>query len=272
MSYNEIEISNDDGRPIYLYEFSNGDAKFRYTSNDRTIEQGGYKWKNEAIADDGVKLTGEAQTDGLTITGPSSLAPAQMFQGTPPSSPIMVRIFHMHEGDSEAAMCYLGEIVQVNLPQPGTANFTCNTVGASMQRDGLRLAWQRACPFSLYDEITCRADKNAVAVALTVTDIEGNVVQFDGLAGKPDGFLNGGYIEWEHPTRGLEFRGIETQVGNVCTIFGLADGLYYALKAKGYPGCNRLMSDCVEKFDNLPNYGGVPDMPGKSPFDGDPVF
>jgi hypothetical protein len=55
-------------------------------------------------------------------------------------------------------------------------------------------------------------------------------------------------------------------------MFGLADGLYYGLAVNAYPGCNRTTTECVDKFDNLDNYGGVPDLPGKSPFDGDPVF
>lgn len=271
MSYNELEISNEDARPIYLYGFTLGAATWRYTSSDEDVIAGGYTWRPSAISDDGVKLTGEAATDNLSITAPSSIAPAQMFLGTPPSQSVMVRIYHMHEGDAEMALCYVGEIIQVNTPQPGMAVITCDTIGASMARDGLRLGWQRNCPYALYDEITCKADKSLRALNLVITDTEGNAVQFSGMDAVPNGALNGGYIEWEHPIQGTEYRGIETQVGNVVTMFGLADGLYYGLKVKAYPGCNRTTSDCV-KFNNLDNYGGVPDMPGKSPFDGDPVF
>lgn len=272
MSYDSIERSNEDGRPIYLYSFTLGSATWRYTSSDQQVVQGGYKWSPVAISDDGVKQTGEATTDGLNITAPSSIAPAQMFLGTPPSQAIMCRIFHMHEGDAESALCYIGEVTQVNLPQPGTAIITCDTIGASMQRDGLRLGWQRSCPYALYDEITCKADKALHALDLTIIEVVGNAVKFDGIGGAADGAFNGGYIEWEHPVQGIEFRGIEAQVGTTVTMFGLADGLYYGLKVKAYPGCARTVSDCEGKFNNLDNYGGVPDMPGKSPFDGDPVF
>ena len=38
-----------------------------------------------------------------------------------------------------------------------------------------------------------------------------------------------------------------------------------------YPSCDRTTTGC-NLFDNLPNYGGFPHLPGKSPFDGSQVF
>lgn len=272
MSFNTIEISNDTGRPIFLYSFTLGSATWRYTSSDADVLLGGYKWIAVPISDDGVKLTGEAQTDALTITAPSTIAPVQMFIGTPPSQSIMVGIYHYHEGDTEAVLGYMGELIQVGQPQPGRATLTVDAIAASMQRDGLRLGWQRTCPYALYDSLTCKADKASKAITCKVFEITGNNVTMQGIDGLADDVLAGGFIEWTHPTRGTEYRGIESQKGNVVGMFGLADGLYYGLEVKAYPGCDRTVSTCTTKFNNLGNYGGIPDMPGKSPFDGDPVF
>lgn len=271
MTFATIENSNDAGRPIFLYAFALGAATWRYTSGDEDVTLNGYKWTAIPISDDGVKITGDATTDALTISAPSRIAPVQMFFGTPPSQSIRVSIYHYHEGDTEAVLGYLGEMLEVTQPQPGKAQITVDTISASMQRDGLRLSWQRNCTYALYDALTCKLDKTAQVIELTVFEIAGNQVQFIGLDSTPSGTLNGGYLEWEDGVRGTEFRAIEVQAANVCTMFGLADGLYYGLKVKAYPGCNRTAARCTE-LNNLPNYGGVPDMPGKSPFDGDPVF
>lgn len=272
MTFNTVETSNDEGRPIYLYAFTLGAATWRYTSSDADVNLNGYRWRAEPISDNGVKLTGDAVTDNLEITASSSIAPAQMFIGTPPSQAIMVSIFHYHEGDTDAVLGYVGEVLQVNQPEPGTAILICDTISASMKRDGLRLGWQRNCPYALYDDLTCRASKAAHAINAVVYDVTDNVVAFTGMDSVADGTLDGGFIEWEHPSRGTEFRAIEKQIGSTCEMFGLADGLYYGLTVKVYPGCARTTADCTDKFDNLDNYGGVPDLPGKSPFDGDPVF
>ena len=39
-----------------------------------------------------------------------------------------------------------------------------------------------------------------------------------------------------------------------------------------YPGCNRTAAMCLAKFDNLPNLRGDPNLMGKNPFNGNPVF
>lgn len=270
MTFNTIETSNDLGRPIFLYAFNLGAATWRYTSGDEDVILSGYKWLATAINDDGVKISGEASTDGISITCPSSIAPVQLFYGTPPSNTIMVQIFHYHEGDTEAVLGYTGEVLQVALPAPGQAVISCDTISASMERDGLRYTWHRTCGHALYGQ-GCNLDKEAFVRPVVVFDIINNVVYFQGMEDVADGKFDGGFIEWQHPTRGTEFRAIETQVANAMTMFGLADGLYYGLNVKAYPGCRRTTADCLT-FNNLPNYGGVPDMPGKSPFDGDPVF
>jgi uncharacterized phage protein (TIGR02218 family) len=271
MTFAAIETSNDDGRPIYLYSFTLGAANWRYTSADADINVDGYQWKAVPISDDGVKITGDAATDNLTITTPNTIAPVQMFFGAPPSQTIMVRIFHYHEGDTQSVLGYMGELLQVNQPQPGTATIICGTISASMQRDGLRLAWQRNCPYALYDELNCKVSKAAFGQQVVVADVVGSTAYFQGMTGE-DGKFDGGFIQWEHPSRGTEYLAIEQQIGTACAMFGVTDGLYYGLQVTAYPGCKRTLGDCKDKFNNLDNFGGVPDLPGKSPFDGDPVF
>lgn len=273
MTFAVIETSNDLGQPVFLYAFSIGDATFRYTSSDADIIINGYKWKATAITDDGIKQSGDATVDTLSITVPSTLGPVALFQGTPPSQPIRIVISAMHEGDTEAVTIYAGEIVECDFPQPGTATFACDAIALSMERAGLRLGWQRNCPYALYDAGTCNADKTAHAIPMTIiANPTSNTITVQGLDAVADGVLNGGFIQWDHPQRGREYRSVEDQTAAVLTMFGLADGLYYGLSIIGYPGCNRTVSDCTNKFNNLDNYGGIPDLPGKSPFDGDPVF
>ena len=66
-------------------------------------------------------------------------------------------------------------------------------------------------------------------------------------------------------------RGIESQNGNNFQVLGSTDGLEVGTAVTLYPGCPRNTTAC-KLFNNLPNYGGFPHLPGKSPFDGSPVF
>jgi hypothetical protein len=281
MAFADLESSTEGGRPVALYEFTMGSTVWRYTSADEDLVVGGQTYVRAAIQDDGVKQSGEAIADALQIQGPVTLGPAQVFMSGAPSQPILVSIRWMHEGDSEVRVVYTGEISQINYPMPGQARITCETLASSMRREGLRLAWQRTCPYSLYDPLTCRVNKSAWGVTFTVRGISGRTVYVTFASSKPAGYYNGGFVEWQHPTRGIEYLGIDREgdtsgfvgplPGDPLEMDGLPNNLYVGSTGIAYPGCNFTPERC-QFFGNYDNYGGFPLMPGKSPFDGDPVF
>lgn len=275
MSYNDLESSIEYGRPSRLYRFSLGDKVWRYTSGEVDETLGGFTWlAGAAISDDGVKQTGESTTDGLTITASSGIEPVQIYMHYPPSSAMQVAIFHHHpdDFDGEVVAVYMGEVTQVDVPVPGTATIPCETISASMRRAGLRLGWQRTCPYALYDAATCRLNKATYAVAAVATLAEDGQLQATALAAHPVGYFSGGFIEWTDPVRGVERRGIETHgAGGLITLFGSAMGTSVGMSFTAYPGCARTTTAC-NAFGNIANYGGIPDLQGRSPFDGNPVF
>ena len=271
MAFEPLEESIEDGRPLVFYRFSLNDKVWRYTSADATLVKGGFTWEAVPIRDDGANQTGEATQDALRITTVTSIVPADIYMHYPPARIIQVAIFVAHEGDAEMLATYQGEITQFNIPEPGTAVFTCETLSATMQREGLRLGWQRTCPYALYDPVTCKVDKTLFAVAGVVGTVVGNVITVASLAAQPLGRFSGGFLEWIDPVRGLERRGIESHAGASLALFGTSDGIDPGLNVTCYPGCARTTSACIS-FNNRPNYGGIPRMDGKSPFDGSPVF
>jgi len=271
MSYDALERSIESGRPVYLYQFSLGVIAWRFTSADETLFTNGFTWVASAISDDGISQSGEPGSDTLTITMPSNTGPALEFMGTPPSRPIQIAILRKHEGDDEAVVVYSGEISQVDFPAPGIASIACITTSATMQRDGLRLGWQRLCPYALYDPHTCKVDKSAYAVDCVINAVSGSDIAVSTTGGHESPYFNGGFIEWFDAIRGYESRMIEQQSGIVFLMFGPTDDIPVGSAAKLYPRCARTTTACAA-FNNLLNYGGCPFMPGKSPFDGTPVF
>lgn len=272
MAFEMYEVSNELGRPIQLYEFQLNSTVWRYCTgpSDRIVD--GHLYTSCPIADDGIKQKGNASSDSMVVTVPADIGAAQVFVGTPPSSPVYLRIRRMHEGDNQAFLAYAGEIIQANFPSPGQVKLTTLPLSASMNRQGLRLGWQRTCPYALYDPTTCRVKKEDFATPAVIVAVQGDVVQATEFALLPAGYLNGGFLEWDHPVRGKEMRGVVEHIGDAVRMFGLADGLYYGLQVVAYPGCDMRVSTCRDRFNNLNNYGGFPSMPGKSPFDGNPVF
>lgn len=272
MAYDLIETSTDLGRQVFLYEFLLNDIHWYYTSSALDKLVNGQTYRYAPISDDGLKLSGDVSADALNITAPATIGPAQAFLGSPPSGTMYVRIRHMHEGDTEAPLIYAGEVVQMDLPEPGKVVIQVLPLSSLMQREGLRLVWQRTCPYSLYDQHTCKVAKWAHEIEATLTEVTADIVRSPAFASVPDGRLRGGFLEWISPVRGKEYRAINDHVGDTITIFGFTDGLYYGLKVSAFPGCDLTVETCRDVFDNLDNYGGVPHLQGKSPFDGTPVF
>lgn len=272
MSLETLERSREDAQPLALYSFALGGQVWRYTGADADVIAGGHTWKAATISDDGVKQSGEATSDGLTITTSTDIGPVMVHMKTPPSMPIRVRIYYKDNDNIAIAQRYAGEISQVDFPSPGSATISCETLSASMRRSGLRLGWQRTCPYALYDELTCKVNKADFGVdAIIMRDLHGKItVEF--ATTQPEGWFNGGFIEWTGAIRGYEARMVEAHVGNDLTMFGPTDDLFPGLAIKVYPGCNLTTTDCIDKFNNLVNNGGCKFMPGKSPFDGTPVF
>lgn len=271
MAYDVVEVSRQDGAPIYLYEFRLYDKYWRYCSADVAVSAGGHLWSQMEVADDGVKQTGEAQVDALTITLPTSNPIVGLFAATPPSGSVLVTIRRMHYGADGLVVCYVGEVSSVNIASPQTASVTCATISASLARTGLRESWSRGCPHALYDS-QCRVNKNNVKVKATIATVGTGALTVTGIDAYPDGWFDGGYMEWADAVRGYERRGIESQTGSALVLFGTADGIGSGAQVFLYPGCPRTTAACKAKFNNLDNYGGCPGLPNRSPFDGNPVF
>lgn len=277
----------------FLYQFTLGNKVWRYTSNAiNVLDLDGKVWEASSISDDGVKQSGETVSDALTITCDIDTVPARLFMYAPPSKVMEVTIYRADFDDKPTVdgfsgedttpppstmgvgakrAIYIGDVSQCSFPEPGKAVLTCQTMSASMQREGLRLPWQRQCPYALYDHSTCKVSKATWAIDATLVSISGSTVVVSTIGGNPNGHLNGGYLEFEHPIKGTETLAVETQVGTTITIFGSTLELWEGMSVKLYPGCNQTPARC-QFFGNYLNYGGVPSLPGKSPFDGDPVF
>lgn len=271
MSYNDLESSNYNGEPIYLYEFRLNDQYWRYTSAATSKSMGGFVWEPMGVSDDGVKQTGDTTVDALNITMPISSPVVGLFRGTPPSNPVFITLRRFHFGDTDAAVCYVGEVQQSNMNTPVSAVMTCNTLSASMERNGLRLAWSRSCPYALYDSC-CKVNKEDFRFDGTIQTVGGSSIIVPGAEIYGDRYFAGGFIEWNDPRYGTERRAIEKHTGDVLVIFGTVSGLAGGMVIKIYPGCPRTTDACDTKFNNLANYGGVPSMPPTSPFDGNPIF
>lgn len=273
MSFDSAEQGLASGRPIRLYQFSRGVLRWNYCCGDTDIvhQNQTFKALRGGISDDGIRQGGGESVRTLRILAPGDLEVAQFYRGIPPSDTFDLVIFDRHYGETEFRVSWVGEIQSVGWPAVDRCQIVCNPESVSMGQQGLRLCWERPCPHALYER-NCWVDANLFRVEASVISMDGVAINGSAFASKPNGWFNAGYVEWSVGTGAWERRAIEEHVGTSLIIFGGTSGLALGMQVRAYPGCDQTMETCVAKFGNGENFGGIRHMPGRSPFDGNPIF
>jgi len=271
MTHDVRERSCADGQPIRLYDFGRGQAHWLYCSADRDIVFQGKTYLARAISDDGIRQSGETSADALIITAPWNAEVVNQFRGMPPSVEIGLTVRDMHYGETEAAVVWVGSIAGVKWPAPNKCEIRCESLAASLERSGLTRTWERNCPYTLFDT-DCTVDRNGYKTTITIQSLTGAAISSGTFETQPDGYWSGGFVEWDIGDGEVERRGIEIHAGSVASLLGGTDGLVIGQAVTAYPGCARTIQVCHDKFGNDANYGGIWHLPGKSPFDGTPIF
>jgi uncharacterized phage protein (TIGR02218 family) len=284
VSYASREISEQDAAPIELYLFARAVVDRsdpcspvdepvvlqRYTSAEEAMEYDGETWAPENLRRSNIEATTEQPRLPIKITTRRNMAIAELFRVTPPTDVISVTVYRLHRDSSpaEAAVLWMGRVLNCNWDNTASATLTCEPVSTSIRRPGLRRMYQRQCPHVLYGG-ACGVDRSSHVSATTVTDISGRVLTVASLLSRP---YAGGYVEFETESGVFERRFIRSASGNALTLALPFNGLAVSDAVNVYPGCDHTMDTCNTVYSNLPNYGGFPFIPSKNPFDGNPVY
>lgn len=271
MTFDAREISLADGQPIRLYLFERGQDRWAYCTADRDIEHAGVLYVSTSITDNGTRQTGDIEADAFEIIGPHDLSVAQLYRGMIVSREITLTVRDVHYQDEEPLVSWVGRIHGVEWTAEDRCKITCQSMQAAMAQPGLRLSWSRNCPYALYGR-GCGVDKTQFEVPGTIADLNGLSIEVAALNGFADDYFTGGFIEWPVGDAEVERRTIESHTGTTAVMFGGTAGLVQGQAVTAYPGCPRTIDVCDSRFNNAENYGGVPHLPGRSPFDGNPIF
>lgn len=269
MAFDLIERSNHDAIPSTLFEFIYQNRVWRYTGNENDIVVSGMRFEAKTIKYERYNISGDTSINNLNVVMQRNLDFVDFYSKTPPGRDIKVNIRKIHRGDSEAPVVWSG-IVRSGKGN-GETQYTvvCNSIMSTLDRTGLRLAWSRNCPYPLYGP-DCKVTMGSRVTTVYPTAISGVVVTVS--PAQPNGVFSGGMMSYMTDYGVQELRTVESQQGGVVRLLDAPTGMTLLRAAGLYPGCDRTTSTCANRFNNLANYGGFPFIPGKSPFDGNPVF
>lgn len=273
MSYANYEYSKQDGDPVYRVEFALRDGLYRRTTERNIVLDSDGSWMPSPIKFSGFSQTNELAKDPLLITLPRDDVFAQLFVGGVPDQITTVTVFKLHESDASLQVntCWKGRVTGTEREGDGVV-LHCENISSSMRRPGLRGRYQKNCRHALYHR-GCFLNDYDFATVATADAVSGYVVTVPDAndSSTPDGYYTGGILELDNGDRGYITRHVADQV----TLIQPMSHLNSEIAGSGsaavtlYPGCDRTMTTCKEKFNNLSNHGGFAWIPGKNPFGND---
>lgn len=271
MSVEEFEHSLESSNPVELYEFRNGNFTWRYTSADTADDHDGETYTPERIQRTQLGDTIEQEKMAITITVPVENPIAELFRFYPPTSVTTVTIYRKQRFQEAAAIYWIGRVLNADHSTPNT-DLHCEPASTSIKRLGLRRYYQRQCPHVLYGT-QCGVDRTKHKTETTVVSYSGLAVKVAKTDLTVDRF-SGGILEWDSTVLGTQYRFISANTADTLNINfpclteedDMGRSLLSGTPVRIYPGCRHTLTDCINIFNNLPNFGGFPFIPFQNPF------
>jgi len=266
-SFDTLEKSTEDSRPIELYEIVLGSSTFFFTSAEDEITVGANTFIPEPIARGQIGKGADQPSRNLLITMPSSNAFASQYVTIPPGQKATVNIFRLQRDEVPAfntqLLLFKGVVQSVVFPNDGhSADVAIRSIETALNQNIPRFTFMSMCNHILYDE-ACGALDTDFDFIDVATSISGDTITITGLGASGIDFV-GGYCR---PSGTNDFRMVVEQSGDVLTLL-----LPFAADPTGgqiqaFAGCDHtLLGDCALVFDQVANYGGYPFVPSRNIF------
>lgn len=272
MSYNAYDLSANQGNPYYLYRFERQGVQNDFTNLeiDHTHATLGGPFLARAISHENIHTGDKIRKSELPIILPESDSFAREFLGILDPGVTSVTIWrgHLEDPDDEMRVIFKGKLINATPQRGGRINLNCISSIFFLQNKGLRPRVQRTCRHVLYHGL-CRLNLADFQVADAATAIDGNTYTITNAGAQSDGWWAGGVLEYAG-----QFAFVIRHVGDQVTVRLPISSLNDEIDLDGSadvllaPGCNRSAAHCENKFGNLLNFGGFPNMPLDDPFGG----
>lgn len=235
-----------------LYEFNVNGTYATFCQSILPITFNGKVYSPSLISRDRINLTDNVLKNTLVVNLPRTNDFARSLLVNMPEVPVLFTLYR------NSLPYWQGRVLSAE----GAGlliRLSCVTLQSLVTRPGITARVQITCRHRLYSQ-NCGAIKAIFATNTTVNSITTNGLTITTLAtGKPDHYFLNGEVEY-----GNNRRRIVKHVGNDIKINypfpTLPSGAIIL-----YPGCDHTESTCLNKFNNVINFGGASRMPLKDP-------
>lgn len=266
-------------RPIELYKFVHDADEWHQTSGDEAVTYLGDDYEPTPIGRRGeIEQGEEINRANLPLTVAHDHPVVDLFRGQAPDTTVSITIYR--QTDAGTAVIYKGRVSGTG----GSGSeriLECESIFSTLRRPGLRAHFSKLCRHALYHG-GCPVDPDAVKVVALCTAVSGVTITVPDASDEADGWYLGGMVAF-----GGVLRYVTGHSGSTLTLtrplIGLADAVANAGWGKSwgrywggsyvaiYPGCDRALDTCRNKFNVVIDNGGFYWLPSRNPLDGNPI-
>lgn len=260
MSYDDDEKSTSNNRPIELYSIVAGLVTYRYTSWPADYVYDGDTYTAIPIKRSSTASVGHQDQPELTVEMPVSTQFIQDIAFDLPPQSVVLTILRLQQVSGVALTLWTGAVVGI-MASGRIAKLRVPTLLADSSSILVSAVHaQRMCNHILYDA-RCQIVRADFDVATTVSSLSGAVVTVASDGGNVDQWFRGGEL-----VIGGERRTITDHTGNAMTLLAPMYGVSAGNAVTLYAGCDHSIAMCKDKFDNVTNFGGHPQLYWRNPF------
>jgi uncharacterized phage protein (TIGR02218 family) len=259
MTYqSEIKESQQEPFPEF-YELEQGGVYERYTSYNESLVFRGVTYAAAPINRGSFSYDTQFGSVNVDITAPITDIFAA-YIGNLPIEPVNVVIYRAIKSDlTDYVIIFTGTVKTVTIKnRQATAKLEANSSWLFAKMPNV--IYQAFCNHDVFDS-GCGLIESTWEVIATITTISGYNIESSTFGTFTDQYFTGGVIKF-----GTDFRLVTNHVGNVLSLqlpFDLR--LQIDDDVVALPGCDGAPETCLNKFDNLLRFLGMPYIPSNNP-------
>lgn len=236
-----------------LYEFERSGTTYRYANGNTDVDFGGNTYTATTISCDRIPVTTEVFKASFSLS-------------LPVNNELVVDILNNFTGNvttlkiyRDEVLWWTGRVTNARITK-NKSTLKCESIFSSIRRAGLKQAFETSCRHTLYSD-DCGADiATYTAYNCDVSDVNGNVITLPDAAGDDENYKLGVMKKGDEMTTILEKNGTEfTVIKNIGIVAGDTVDISW--------GCPHTRYECMNRFDNVINFGGFPHIPETNIFE-----
>lgn len=273
-TFDALESSLEDSRPIDVYVMAIGSQQFLRTSCPADIVVDGQTYESRNITRSALGQGSDERNRVVKVTIPADDEFARQYFNASPESGASVSIFRVQRDEAPSRVTrilqFKGVVQSVQFKNDALeAEIVCQSIESGAGQTIPRITFQLSCNWVVFDE-DCGADPNGTSLAgvpfqliAVATAESGITVTVPGVSTFPANWFRGGFCL---PVGSGDKRMIIAHSGDVLTLRQAFADPVVGATMQVFAGCDHLRNGGCTKFNRRHRYGGWRNVPSKNPF------